>query len=398
AGIGAQDPARPRGRRTGGVEERLASGVEPAPVPAAESDMLAINYTSGTTGNPKGVVYVHRGAYLQSVAMAFHNGFGVGSRYLWTLPMFHCDGWCLTWALTAAGATHVCLRSVDPAAIWAHLLDGGITHLSGAPTVMTMIAAAAPPGAPRLDVEVQTGGSPPTPALLERLSRLGIHVTHLYGLTETYGPIAINLWQSSWDELPDDAQARLRARQGIGNIVSRTLRVVDLDGNDVPADGETQGEIVVSGNNVMSGYYLDPEATAAATVSGCLRTGDVAVVHPDGYVEIRDRSKDVIISGGENISSVEVERTLERHSDVLEAAVVARPDDTWGQVPVAYVSLRPGASVTEQELRDHVRTYLAGFKVPKSVVVVDLPKTSTGKIRKNVLREWASDGTPTGVA
>jgi fatty-acyl-CoA synthase len=378
------------GEGPGQLEELLASKPDPALHDAAEGDVLAINYTSGTTGSPKGVTYLHRGAYLQALAMAHHAGIGPGTRYLWTLPMFHCNGWCFTWALTAVGATHVCLRAVDTEVIWEHLLGGGITHLAGAPTVMTMIAASAPPGAPRVSVSVQTGGSPPTPSLLERLSALGLEVTHLYGLTETYGPIAINVWQPEWDELPQDEQARLKARQGIGNIASRHLRVIDAHGRDVPEDAETQGEIVVSGNNVMSGYYLDPRATEEATIDGWLRTGDVAVVHPDRYVEIRDRSKDVIISGGENISSVEIERTLERHPDVLEAAVVARAHDTWGQVPVAYVTLRTGSSVTSQELRDHVREHLAGFKVPKQIFVQDLPKTSTGKIRKNVLRELAA--------
>ncbi|MXP24393.1 AMP-binding protein [Gordonia sp. HNM0687] len=356
-----------------------------------ERGLLAINYTSGTTGRPKGVMYHHRGAYLQSLAMAYHSGVGPGSNYLWTLPMFHCDGWCFTWALTAAGATHVCLRAIDTAQIWHHLTSDGITHFSAAPTVLTMIAE--DPAAAPLEHTVQaaTGGAPPSPSLLARMADLGIEVTHLYGLTETFGPIAVNQWQPEWDAGDPTERAILKARQGIGNISAGLLRVVTPNGADVPADAATEGELVARGNNVMLGYYRDPDATAAATVDGWLRTGDVAVMHPDGYAEIRDRSKDVIISGGENIASVEVERVLDSHPDVVESAVVARADDRWGEVPVAYVTVRRGADLGTDDLVAFARERLARFKVPKQIVFADLPKTSTGKIQKNVLRGRRGD-------
>ncbi|GAA1733854.1 AMP-binding protein [Aeromicrobium alkaliterrae] len=359
------------------------------PVAVDERDLLAINYTSGTTGRPKGVMYHHRGAYLQAVAMAFHAGLTPGSRYLWTLPMFHCNGWSFPWAVTAAGGTHVCLREIDPGHIWQLLRDEGVTHYSAAPTVLTMIAEDA--SAAPLDgrVHVDTGGSPPSPALLERLVPLGFDVTHLYGLTETFGPVAINVWQPEWDDLDERAASALRARQGIGNITSRPLRVLTEDGADVPADGASMGEIAVSGNNVMLGYYRDDEATLGATRSGCFLTGDIGVMHPDGYVEIRDRGKDIIISGGENIASIEIEQALDSHPDVVMSSVVGVPDDRWGELPVAFVTRRSGSTATEEELRDHVRGHLARFKVPKSVVFADLPRTSTGKVQKNLLREQA---------
>jgi fatty-acyl-CoA synthase len=351
-----------------------------------ERDLLAINYTSGTTGRPKGVMYHHRGAYLQAVAMAYHAGLGPGTGYLWTLPMFHCNGWCFTWAVTAAGGTHVCLRRVDPAAIWRQLRDADVTNLSAAPTVLAMIAD--DPGASSLArrVHVDTGGAPPSPTLLQRLESLGFDVTHLYGLTETFGPVAVNVWQPEWDELDPPEAARLRARQGISNIVARPLRVLDAAGVDVPPDARTIGEIAVSGNDVMLGYYQDDDATAAVTRSGCFLTGDLGVMCPDGYVEIRDRAKDVIISGGENIASVELERAIDTHPDVVESAVVGVPDPKWGEVPIAFVTRRSGATVTEVELMAYLRARLAGFKVPKAITFAELPKTSTGKIQKNVLR------------
>lgn len=372
--------------------ERAAATDAACPGEIDERQLLAINYTSGTTGHPKGVMYHHRGAFLQAVAMCHHAGLGPDARYLWTLPMFHCDGWCFTWAVTAAGGTHVCLRRVDADEIWARLRADGITHMSAAPTVLTMIAEA--PAAAELPggrtVHVDTGGAPPSPALLARLDRLGLRVTHLYGLTETFGPIAVNEWQNRWDDLTDDEQSRLRARQGISNIVATPLRVVDDDGRDVPADGATVGELTVRGNDVMLGYYRDEAATDAVTVDGgWLLTGDLAVKHPDGYVEVRDRRKDVIISGGENIASVEVEKVLDSHPDVLESAVVAAPDPRWGEVPLAYVCLRSGATFDPAALTAHIRAGLAGFKVPKAFVVAELPKTSTGKVQKNVLRAWA---------
>jgi fatty-acyl-CoA synthase len=379
--------------------EPLLAGAEPLVRPCQdERGLLALNYTSGTTGKPKGVMYHHRGAYLQSLAMAMHTGLGPASRYLGTLPMFHCDGWCFPWAVSAAGSTHVCLPRVEPGRIWQLLREEGITHFSAAPTVLTMIAnaeeAAAGPLQPR--VHVQTGGAPPTPTLLARMSALNMDVTHLYGLTETYGPLAINQWHPEWDDLPEEEQADLKARQGMGNVIADALRVVAKDGSDVPADGNTIGEIVARGNDVMLGYYRDDEATAAATLGGAddgagwFRTGDLAVVHPDGYLEIRDRSKDIIISGGENISSVEIERVLDAHPAVLESAVVAEPHEKWGEVPVAYVSLRPGAEADDGQLAAFVRARLAGFKVPKKFSYGDLPKTSTGKVQKNLLRGGTS--------
>ncbi|NEK85625.1 AMP-binding protein [Blastococcus saxobsidens] len=376
--------------------EQLLAGGEPLALPCAdETGLLALNYTSGTTGRPKGVMYAHRGAYLQALAMAMHTGLGTSSQYLWTLPMFHCNGWCFPWAVSAAGATHVCLPKVEPARIWQLLRTEGITHFSAAPTVLTMILnadeAADGPVDPR--VEVQTGGAPPTPTLLARMSALNMNVTHLYGLTETYGPLALNEWHPEWDDLDADQQAELKARQGVGNVVADPLRVVDDGGADVPRDATTVGEIVARGNDVMLGYYRDEQATAAVTLAdpdgqrGWFRTGDLAVVHPDGYVEIRDRSKDIIISGGENISSVEVERALDAHPAVVESAVVAEPHEKWGEVPVAHVTLRSGEEVTDQELADFVRSRLASFKVPKRFVRGELPKTSTGKVQKNLLRE-----------
>ncbi|MFG1948198.1 acyl--CoA ligase family protein [Nonomuraea sp. NPDC048826] len=371
--------------------EKLLDGAEPREVGCAEErGLLAINYTSGTTGLPKGVMYHHRGAYLQALAMALHAGLGPASAYLWTLPMFHCDGWCFTWAVTAAGGTHICLRAVDPAEIWRLLREEDVTHFSGAPTVLTMIANA--PGARPLDrlVRVQTGGAPPTPTLLARMAGLGMEVTHLYGLTETFGPIAVNQWQPQWDSLSAGEQAELKARQGVGNVIADDLRVVDPEGRDVPADGQTIGEIVVRGNDVMLGYYRDERATGEAALGDRLRTGDLAVRHPDGYVEIRDRSKDIIISGGENIASVEVERVIDSHPAVLESAVVGVPDEKWGQVPVAFVSLREDAGpVTAEAIIEHVRERLAHFKAPHRVTFQELPKTSTGKIQKNVLRDAA---------
>ena len=375
-----------------GYEAWLADA-DPAGAIAGQIDerqLLAINYTSGTTGRPKGVMYHHRGAYLQATAMAYHARLGPGTRYLWTLPMFHCNGWCFTWAVTAAGGTHVCLRAVDPAEIWRLLRTEGITHFSAAPTVLTMIAEDDAAGPLDHEVHVDTGGAPPSATLLARLDKLRLAVTHLYGLTETYGPLAINEWQPEWDDLEPDRQAMLRARQGAPNIIARPLRVLDDHGRDVPSDGETIGEIAVSGNNVMLGYYRDDEATREVTRDGCFLTGDLAVMHPDGYVEIRDRSKDIIISGGENIASVEVEQVLDSHPSVVESAVVGMPHERWGEVPVAFVALRKD-DVDADALTEYARNRLARYKVPKRFEFCELPKTSTGKIQKNVLRDRAHE-------
>jgi fatty-acyl-CoA synthase len=373
--------------------EALLAGAVQAAVPCAdERSLLAINYTSGTTGRPKGVMYHHRGAYLQALAMAFHADLEPSSVYLWTLPMFHCNGWCFTWGVTAAGGTHLCLRTIDPERIWHLVRTAGVTHFSAAPTVLTMIAetpAAAGGPLPGQPIRVQTGGAPPSPTLLARMDRLRMEVTHLYGLTETFGPIAVNQWKSRWSDLPAEEQARLRARQGVGNVIAEAIRVVTAGGDDVPADGATVGELVCRGNDVMLGYYRDERATAEASIDGWFRTGDLAVMHEDGYVEIRDRAKDIIITGGENVASVEVEQVLASHPAVVEAAVVGRPDDRWGEVVVAFVTVRDGVEVTSDELVAHARARLAGFKVPRAFVFETLPKTSTGKIQKAALRDKA---------
>jgi fatty-acyl-CoA synthase len=372
-------------------EAWLSSAEMLQPDIADEWQLLSINYTSGTTGRPKGVMYAHRGAFLQSMAMATQAGLSSGTRFLWTLPMFHCNGWCFPWAVTAVGGVHVGLRRVEPAAIWRAIHDEGVTHFNAAPTVLTSLIEHPDARPAAATIRVATGGAPPSPTLIERLASLNIAVTHLYGLTETYGPAVICDWRPEWDQLPPAARARRTALQGVANLVSRNVRVVDADGADLPADGESQGEVVLRGNVVMLGYYRDAEATAAASSAGpggaWFRTGDIGVLHPDGYLELRDRSKDVIISGGENIASIEVEQALVTHEAVAECAVVAAPDDRWGEVPVAFVVLRTGYDVSEHELIAHVKARLARFKAPKRIVFGDLPKTSTGKIQKFVLRD-----------
>jgi fatty-acyl-CoA synthase len=353
----------------------------------SEDDMISINYTSGTTGRPKGVVYTHRGAYLNALAEAAHARLDCRSVYLWTLPMFHCNGWCFTWAVTAAGATHVCLPKVDPPLVWRLFEEEGVTHLNGAPTVLVMLAS--DPAAKRLGrpVLVTTAGAPPPPAVIERTERLGFAVNHVYGLTETYGPITICEWNPGWDALDVDERTRLKARQGVHMLTADPVRVVDADMRDVPRDGETMGEVVMRGNNVMKGYFEDEAATAEAFRGGWFHSGDLGVMHPDGYIELRDRAKDIIISGGENISTIEVEQALVRHPDVLEAAVIAIPDEKWGERPKAFVTLRDGATISEPELIAFSREHLPGFKAPSEVEFGELPKTSTGKIKKYELRE-----------
>jgi fatty-acyl-CoA synthase len=386
-----QDPVRTFvDSGAGGETEVLAASAEPFRRPVEdERSLISINYTSGTTGAPKGVMYHHRGAFLQAMAMAVHAKLDASSVSLWTLPMFHCNGWCFTWAVTAVGATHVCLRRVDSALIWCLIREHGVTHLNAAPTVLTMIATepTADASGLRRRIQVGTGGAPPSPTLIASLDRLGMDITHLYGLTETFGPIMICEPQPEWEELDLERQVTLKARQGVGNVVAVSPRVVDRGGHDVPADGETLGEIAVRGNDVMLGYFRAPELSEAAAPDGWFRTGDLAVMHPDGYIEIRDRSKDMIISGGENIASVEVEHALCSHPAVLEAAVVAAPDDRWGEVPVAFVTLIEGHTAEPDELTAHVKAQIAGYKAPKRFIFGPLPKTTTGKIMKYELRE-----------
>src|SRR5713101_4106879 len=353
----------------------------------SEDDTISINYTSGTTGRPKGVMYTYRGAYLNALAEAVHARLDSRSVYLWTLPMFHCNGWCFTWAVTAVGATHVCLRKVEPPLVWRLLGDEGVTHLNGAPTVLVMLTS--DPAAHKLErpVLVTTVRAPPPPAVIERTEALGFEINHVYGLTETYGPITICEWNPAWDELDVEERARLKARQGLCMLTADPVRVVDSELNDVPADGETMGEVVMRGNNVMKGYFGDEAATAEAFRGGWFHSGDLGVMHPDGYVELRHRAKDIIISGGENISTIEVERALVRHPDVLEAAVIAVPDEKWGERPKGYVTLRVGATLTAEELIAFSRETLPGFKAPSEIEFGELPKTSTGKVKKYELRE-----------
>jgi fatty-acyl-CoA synthase len=369
--------------------EVLVGRAEPRELerPGDERDLLSINYTSGTTGRPKGVMTTHRGAYLHSLGVIPEAGLTPRSSYLWTLPMFHCNGWAYTWAVTAAGAKHVCLPKVEAAPIWRALTEQGVTHLCCAPTVLTTIVSAEQARPLEEPAHVFVGGAPPSPALLEKAAKLHLEVTHLYGLTETYGPIAVCAWNPDWDELPADEQAALRARQGVGTIVSERMRVVDAEMNDVPADGETLGEVCMRGDNVMVGYYRDEAATAEAFKGGWFHSGDLGVVHGNGYIELRDRLKDVIISGGENIATIEVEQALAAHPSVSEVAVVAAPDERWGEVPVAFVTAAADSTPAEGELQEFARGRLARFKVPKRIEVVDeLPKTGTGKIQKFLLR------------
>ncbi len=356
-----------------------------------EYEVCAIDYTSGTTGRPKGVMYHHRGAYLNAVAMAIDLRLDVDSRYLWTLPMFHCNGWTFPWAVAAVGATSVCIPRVDPAQVWRLFRSGEATCFCGAPTVLTMLANH-PDAAPlERPVRLFTAAAPPSPTIIARMAELNFELEHVYGLTETYGPFTINVPPPGLQDLDPEARARYRARQGVPNLLAGEVRVVDERMRDVPADGETLGEVVMRGNVVMKGYYRDPEATAEAFAGGWFHSGDVGVMHPDGSIELRDRKKDVIISGGENISTIEVEQAVVSHPAVLEAAVIAVPDEKWGEVPKAFVTLKPGCSATAEEIIEHVRSRIAHFKAPRAVEFCELPKTSTGKVQKYVLheREWA---------
>ena len=395
--VDIDDALGPGGRALGSIdyESWIAQG-DPAfelADPPDEWDSLALLYTSGTTGNPKGVVYHHRGAYLNALGNALAFGLTPRSVYLWTLPMFHCSGWTYTWAVTAAGATHVCLRKVDPALIFPMIGKHRVTHLCGAPIVLNLLVHAPASVKKRFDhtIEVATGGAAPPSAIIEAMESMGFRVTHLYGLTESYGPATLCAWQQEWDGLDLGARARLMARQGVRYPTLAGMQVGDpATGAPVPRDGATLGEVMLRGNTIMKGYLKNEAASRDAFRDGWYHTGDLAVWHPDGYIEVKDRSKDIIISGGENISSLEVEECLYRHPQVMEAAVVARPDEKWGETPCAFVTLRPGAGpVSPDDIVSWCREHLARFKVPRTVVFGDLPKTSTGKIQKFVLRDRA---------
>ena len=360
----------------------------------AENDLLTINYTSGTTSRPKGVMITHRNAYMNVVGTLLHFSMTSTDRYLWTLPMFHANGWTFVWIVTAVGGAHICLRKVDPLTTFARIDEESVTTLCAAPTVLISLANAPQEirRGPRRGVRLLTAGAPPAPATIERVEgEFGWEVTHIYGMTETSPFISICEPRAQHQQMPPHQRASIKARQGVELITSGELRVIDSNGCDVPRDGETIGEIVARGNVVMSGYFHDPEATAHALRGGWMHTGDAAVVHPDGYVEIRDRLKDVIISGGENISSVEVECVLLTHPAVREVAVVGMHHEKWGEAPHAFVVLKDGMQATEQELREFARTNLAHFKVPAAfTIVTELPKTATGKIQKYVLRSGQS--------
>jgi fatty-acyl-CoA synthase len=387
------DPWGAGGEQLGecGYEAFLDSG-DPdfrPPWPDDEWQALALNYTSGTTGNPKGVVYHHRGAYLNALGNLVAFDLNPDTVYLWTLPMFHCNGWTYTWAVTAAAGTHVCLRRVDPALIYPLIGEHRVTHMCGAPIVLNALAHA-PAELQRLfshRVRIATGGAAPPSAVIQRMADVGFEVLHLYGLTESYGPATVCAWQPQWDALEPRAKSEKMARQGVRYLTLEGAEVRDPETlAPVPRDGEALGEIMLRGNTVMKGYLKNPSATDKALAGGWFHSGDLGVQHPDGYIEVKDRAKDIIISGGENISSLEVEEALYRHPKVLEAAVVARPDEHWGESPCAFVTLQDGVEADVEEIIDYCRTALAAYKVPKSVVFGPLPKTSTGKIQKFELR------------
>ena len=372
-----------------------ADATDPRIFPEDENDTISINYTSGTTGRPKGVLYTHRSTYLNATCNLLEMNMNADSIYLWTLPMFHCNGWCYTWGVTALGATHVCMRGVSPANVIAQILEHKVTHFCGAPIVLRMVIdGAAEAGLERFAhaVKVSTAAAPPSPTVIEGMLKLNVDVIHVYGLTETYGPMTVCEIQPSWRELPPAERARLMARQGVPYVLAEDMQILDEAGQPVAADGETLGEVCMRGNIVAKGYYEDPLATAEAMRDGWFHSGDLGVVHPDGYIELRDRAKDIIISGGESISTIEVENVLYRHPDVQDVAVVSRPDEKWGEVPVAFVTPRDGASARSDALIAFCREHLAHYKAPKAVFFEELPRTSTGKVQKFVLRERMWEG------
>ena len=389
-----EDAAYPKGARIGTLdyEDLVSEGDADFDwlMPDDEWDAIALNYTSGTTGNPKGVVYHHRGAALMAYANTLHAQMPRHSVYLWTLPMFHCNGWCFPWTLAVQAGTHVCLRWVRPKALYDALADHGVTHLCGAPIVMATLLDAKDTDKRTFSqtVTFNTAAAPPPEPVLAGMADAGFEVTHLYGLTETYGPAVVNEWRDDWDALDPAARAAKKARQGVNYSALEDLSVLDPDSlQPVPADGETIGEVMFRGNIVMKGYLKNPDASSEAFAGGWFHSGDLGVMHPDGYIQLKDRSKDIIISGGENISSIEVEDALYKHPAVSSCGVVARADDKWGETPVAFVELKPGHSASEAEIIEHCRGLLARFKCPRTVIVGEIAKTSTGKIQKFKLRE-----------
>nr|MCS5555371.1 AMP-binding protein [Arenicellales bacterium] len=393
--IDIDDPEGPGGDRLGELtyEELLTEGESNYTwsAPDSEWNAISLNYTSGTTGNPKGVVYHHRGAYLNASSNIIGWNLGHHPTYLWTLPMFHCNGWCFPWSLAAVGGTSVCLRNVSASAIFDAIADHSVTHFCGAPVVLNLIIHAAESETRNFDhtVEVMTAAAPPPAAVLAAMEAAGFSMTHVYGLTETYGPAVICAWHPEWNDLPLAEQAEIKSRQGVQYHMLEDLKVLDPETmNSVQPDALQLGEVMFRGNIVMKGYLKNPKATAEAFAGGWFHSGDLGVLYPDGYTQLKDRSKDIIISGGENISSIEIEDTLYRHPDVLEAAVVARPDNKWGETPCAFVTLKDTAvEVTGQDIINFCREQMAHFKIPKTVIFLDLPKTSTGKVQKFKLRE-----------